>query len=407
MQTVPFDSLEDMVSDVGVLHFILVFLVQHPHHDEDQYWLFCTCGLTNCLMLPGITWLRPQVPDLNGLGYEFSMRVPKKEKDGQNPPEWPLTVLSKLCNYVRGSNNIIDDGHKMLWPMPICDSQPESLIKAFFFVDDIELPRCASPYGSWKFLQVVGCTLQEREWANMWSSGGVVDILREKLDALLRTDLDRECLSCNPDSAQVVQSGVERDGCLAGYQVGMYPLVARPLGDEGLCITVSPAVVKAAGMAIPGRIRFQQGFYLINGRLNTEAPPRDCMPRAGLLPDCDCVLIRVSFQPILDPSRDAPEDAERGPECEPRGEAFMSSETVGWRLIPVDEDEQQDLRRKTGLEQCTGVSLHVDLDLPLAQELAGEFRDVAEGARLRWMRLPNLEFHVLEVSEEDAESGNY
>ena len=76
-------------------------------------------------------------------------------QDGQNPPEWPLTVLSKLCNYVRGSNNIIDDGHKMLWPMPICDSQPESLIKAFFFVDDIELPRCASPYGSWKFLQVV------------------------------------------------------------------------------------------------------------------------------------------------------------------------------------------------------------------------------------------------------------
>ena len=200
-------------------------------------------------------------------------------------------------------------------------------------------------------------------------------------------------------------------------------MASQPLGDEGLCITVSPAVVKvctlstqwalfllqislalgqfavpalleypslhpplqAAGMAIPGRIRFQQGFYLINGRLNTEAPPRDCMPRAGLLPDCDCVLIRVSFQPVLDPSRDAPEDAERGPECEPRGEAFMSSETVGWRLIPVDEDEQQDLRRKTGLEQCTGVSLHVDLDLPLAQELAGEFRDVAEGARLRWM----------------------
>lgn len=125
----------------------------------DDHWHFVTLGLTE------IWTKRTNDALVSGLGYEFTMRVPRstgsrwrRERHDQ-PPEWAVFFMQRLGDVtLQGARfrpgETLDPGGR------ITGDTPSKLVAAAF-VDDPTLPVIGTPNGIVSFTQVFGITAYE------------------------------------------------------------------------------------------------------------------------------------------------------------------------------------------------------------------------------------------------------
>jgi hypothetical protein len=132
-----------------------------------DHWLLVTFGLTDLF--------GPIVPNaqISGWGFELTMRVPMTE---QQPPAWSLNLLDKLGRYVFSSGRPFEPGHRMDPGGPIT-GKPDTRLTALAFAEDLQLPHIDSPFGSARFLTVVGITADELAQMKATSTHQVLDTL--------------------------------------------------------------------------------------------------------------------------------------------------------------------------------------------------------------------------------------
>lgn len=135
-----------------------------------KHWHYVTYGLSEL-------WVKEtEDPETSGFGYEFTMRVPRSERDAQ-PPEWPFTLLEKLAQTVRQGSDYWT-GHRVEVGGPI-DGKRSRLI-AIALVLDPELGSINTPNGNVTFLQLVGVTADELAEMRASSTDAVISRLAQR-----------------------------------------------------------------------------------------------------------------------------------------------------------------------------------------------------------------------------------
>ncbi|MCZ7374160.1 suppressor of fused domain protein [Micromonospora sp. WMMC250] len=144
------------------------------------YWLLVTFGMTDLFSK------NSDELDVSGWGYELTMRVPV---DADQPPAWSLRLLERLVDYVFTSGRSFTEGHRMDPGGPITGLATTRL-RALAFAADPDLPPIDSPYGSARFLTVVGITADELDRMKATTTAEVLSELAER-SPLLVTDPTR------------------------------------------------------------------------------------------------------------------------------------------------------------------------------------------------------------------------
>ncbi|MEO3776570.1 suppressor of fused domain protein [Micromonospora sp. B11E3] len=168
------------VADENPLHWATNNLPGHGLYGLGAYrsadhWLLVTFGMTELFSKSS------DDPDVSGWGYELTMRVPM---DDEQPPAWSLRLLERLVGYVFTSGKSFAEGHRMDPGGPIT-GEATTRLRAVAFAADPELPPIDSPYGSARFLTVVGITTDELERMKATTAAAVLSELAERSPALV------------------------------------------------------------------------------------------------------------------------------------------------------------------------------------------------------------------------------
>lgn len=142
-----------------------------------ELWLYLTFGLTELFVKES------DDPEVSGWGFEITMRVPRV---GEEPPSWPVTVLSQLGRYVFANSSPFAPGHRVGGGGLVTDD-PASRLAGVALAPDPELAEVRTPNGRVSFLAAVGVTAAELELMRSTSTGEVLDGLR-RTSPLLVTD---------------------------------------------------------------------------------------------------------------------------------------------------------------------------------------------------------------------------
>ena len=164
---------------------------QRPAH-----WHYVTYGLSELFEK-----VSPD-PAVSGLGFELTMRVPRRT-DEDAPPAWPLRALQSLGGYVLRSGKGFDTGHRADLGGPLAPDQ-DTALTALVCVPDPLLGKIEGPFGSVLFLQVVGLTADELAAMSRLDHEQVVHLMGE-LDFHGITDPSRRSWLENPQKAPVVR----------------------------------------------------------------------------------------------------------------------------------------------------------------------------------------------------------
>ncbi|MBC7550168.1 MAG: suppressor of fused domain protein, partial [Cellulomonas sp.] len=167
------------------------------------HWHFVTYGFTD------LVTKETQDPDASGYGFELTLRI-ARAPDDDAAPIWALDMLQNLGRYVFGTGNRFAPGHKLGLAGPIAQDHATA-ITAIVLADDPELGPIESEFGHARFLQIVGITDDEYLLVKMWSSAGLLEILREQLP-LLVTDLARRSVLETPAILARVHARMAEEG---------------------------------------------------------------------------------------------------------------------------------------------------------------------------------------------------
>ena len=135
-------------------------------------WFFVTFGLTE---------LYEKESDdaaVSGWGFELTMRIPRADGEAQ-PPQWPLTLLARLGEYVFSSASPFGPGHRLDPGGPITGTT-DTRLTAVAFTADPELPSITTANGSVEFLQVVGISSAELEQMQQSTTAAVLKDLADQ-----------------------------------------------------------------------------------------------------------------------------------------------------------------------------------------------------------------------------------
>lgn len=195
--------------------------------------------------------------ETSGYGFELSFRLAHA---GADVPTWPIGVMQNLARYVFRTGNVFAPGHHLDANGPLQEGA-ETRIRGVIFTEDPTLPAVvAGPFGRFRFLQIVGVSLEELEAARTWSSAGVLGLLADT-NPLLVTDLGRASQSDEPAFRAAVAAGVAREGTSQGAILDPTLVVTRNAGGHALGVTTRTVAELARLLA--GRIPFGHPFVLM------------------------------------------------------------------------------------------------------------------------------------------------
>jgi suppressor of fused len=180
-------------------------------YPRDDHWHFVSYGMSELYTKTS------ELAEQSGWGFEFTVRVARAPGE-RDAPMWAANLLQNLGRYVFKTGNWFDAGHQMDLNGPIALNRPDTALRAIAFADDPELGEIETPFGALRFLQVVGLTEDEYASTQLWSTLGLLDVLRRR-DPLLITDLARESALSDPVVAQEIAAGQAADGSSTG---GLY-----------------------------------------------------------------------------------------------------------------------------------------------------------------------------------------
>ncbi len=132
-------------------------------------WFFLTFGLSE------LFHKETDDPAISGWGFELTMRTPRGGDEDQ-PPQWPLRLLTSLGTYVFSASSPFAAGHRMAPGGPITGTD-DTRLTALAFAQDPELNSISTPNGSVAFLAVVGITAGELAQMKGSSTAAVLESL--------------------------------------------------------------------------------------------------------------------------------------------------------------------------------------------------------------------------------------
>ncbi len=235
------------------IHGISVYLRSEPV----PHFHFVTYGFTDLFRK------ETEDPETSGFGFELTLRL-ARAADDDTPPAWAMNLLQNLARYVFGTGNRFGVGHKMGLNGPIALGD-DTKLTAILFADDPELGEIRSAFGKARFLQLVGITDDEYKLIQEWSTGGLVEILREHVP-LLVTDLARDTVLADPRVARTIRERVEREG--SSEDLSFAGEMQLGVSDGGVRIEMGALYAAALPRAMRGRLRHGRG-YTLRGRTNT------------------------------------------------------------------------------------------------------------------------------------------
>lgn len=130
-------------------------------------------------------------------GLELSIRLLGTTEE---PPEWPVDVLQKVCAYVLETGRKLASGDYLALAQPIPDSRQESVL----VVQDYTVEGA-------RVLQLTGLTRDEEYAIRRWNSEGITGLLR-CWSPLLIIDPARINILEEASVQQAMMEGIERDG---------------------------------------------------------------------------------------------------------------------------------------------------------------------------------------------------
>jgi hypothetical protein len=185
-------------------------------------------------------------PDVSGWGFELTIRV-EAAADIEEEAAWAVDLLTNLAVYVWTSRHAFAPGHHVALGGPIRLGS-ETRLTAAAVVPDPALGEMTGPFGSVRFLQVVGLTGDELELCRAWSTDGVFDLLRSR-DPHLVTRLGRSSILDDPDVQADVATRRAVDGAsLTELRVGSLEVERRP--GRGTLVRMGAGAAAALGPAL-------------------------------------------------------------------------------------------------------------------------------------------------------------
>lgn len=225
-----------------------------PRDEPRPHWHFVTYGFTE------LFGKESDDPETSGYGFELTLRLARAADDAQ-PPAWALNFLQNLARYVFNTGNAFAAGHKMGLNGPIA-LERDTAITAVCFADDPELGDISSVHGKARFVQIVGITDDEYRLIQEWSTGGLLDLLRQHLPLLL-TDLGRSSVLDDPAVAAEVRERLDREGSSEDLTFAGELKLSTEAGQ--LVIELGALYAVTLPRAMRGRIRHGRN-YTLQGR---------------------------------------------------------------------------------------------------------------------------------------------
>jgi hypothetical protein len=219
-------------------------------YERADHWHFVSYGMSE------LYTKESQYEEESGWGFEFTFRVARAAED-TDPPVWAANFLQNLARYVFASGNPFAVGHHMDLNGPISLSTPDTAIRAVTFAEDPELEPVDTSHGKLVFLQIIGLTLAEYGAIEQWDAGKVLAALEKNLP-LLVTDLSREDLTKEPETAAAIAEGSLRDGSSTGSLfVEQSSWTELP---DGIALIFGANAAERVGRILNARLPFGRGL---------------------------------------------------------------------------------------------------------------------------------------------------
>jgi suppressor of fused-like protein len=230
------------------LHAVTAHRLADPDH-----WHLVTYGLTEMQS--------KETPDrrVSGWGAELTLRVTGTDTQAL----WAVDLLSALAGYVWSSGRAFDAGHHidLRGPMKIGSASP---ISAAALVADPLLADLQGPFGTVRFLQVVGLHADELEACRSWSTEGVLGLMARR-NPLLMTDLVRASLLDDPDIRADIDAGRQAEGSsLTELVVGTLSIGQGRL-SRTTEITLGAGAAAALGPALRRELIGEGARFVVQG----------------------------------------------------------------------------------------------------------------------------------------------
>ena len=125
--------------------------------EKPAHWHYVTFGFSE------LGEKRSADAEVSGWGFELSFRLQRRPGE-KAPPEWPVFTLQNLARYVFNTKTPFDHEHYLRWGGPITKDE-ETMLEALVFSHDPVLGQIDTPNGRVQFLEVIGITADEHDFA--------------------------------------------------------------------------------------------------------------------------------------------------------------------------------------------------------------------------------------------------
>lgn len=240
--------------------------------DAGDHWHFVTLGLSGAPRRDKIKRLRAR----RALDFELTFRVHKR--GARNCPEWAVSLLEDVAQYVRGAAVAVGTGHHLdmhapfgldphAWHPLDAPASPRCLgegddggMHALVIAEDPELKPVRAPAGHLRFLQLVGITHDELQALKSWRAEEFLETLC-RCNPRLVTDLERASIRAQPEIEDVIRRGIAKDGSsLAEIHTDTVDFQVsrgrRPDGSDEVHMTLCAAVVEDVRSTLLQRVPF-------------------------------------------------------------------------------------------------------------------------------------------------------
>lgn len=179
----------------------------YKREEPVPHWHYVTYGFTE------LHEKESKTTQVSGFGFELTLRLAREGED--QPPVWAINFLQNLARYVFSSGHGFQPGHHLDANGPI-EADRETPITAVAFVEDPELGPVRSPFGEFRFVQVIGITADELDLIKVWNVRSFLELARTRLP-LYVTDMTRASLLQDDELRAAAELGVRTEGSSTGH----------------------------------------------------------------------------------------------------------------------------------------------------------------------------------------------
>jgi hypothetical protein len=218
------------------------------------HWHFISYGLTE------LHTKESSNAEISGAGYEFTFRLACDPAE-DSPPFWPMNLMQNVARAVMEGSDF-DHLHTIDANGPIHVGS-DTPLTAILFHRDPQLEPIDTPHGKVTFLQLIGITADELAAKNAWDANRIAELLSRD-NPLLITDTSRKSLLDSPDTAQLIEEGIRREGSSC-EQLALHELAwHKSMLSRRFTVSLPAIAADAIRRLLAGRILHDKPFMLFS-----------------------------------------------------------------------------------------------------------------------------------------------